>query len=41
MSDVAVLAYFPDDLTRVYQLAQWLPVLEVLDEDHRGRRRHP
>ena len=35
MSDVVVLAYFPDDLTRVYQLAQWLPVLEVLDDDLR------
>ena len=33
MSDVVVLAYFPDDLTRVYQLAQWLPVLELLDDD--------
>ena len=35
MSDVVVLAYFPDDLTRVYQLTQWLPVLEVLDDDLR------
>ena len=41
MSDVVVLAYFPDDLTRVYQLAQWLPVLEVLDDDLSGRRGHP
>ena len=28
---VSVLAYFGDDATRVYQLAQWLPVLELLD----------
>ena len=34
MSDVVVLAYFADDPTRVYQLAQWLPVLEVLHEQH-------
>jgi hypothetical protein len=26
-----VLAYFGDDPARVYQLAQWLPVLELLD----------
>ena len=31
MSAVSVLAYFGDDPTRVYQLAQWLPVLELLD----------
>jgi hypothetical protein len=28
--DLPVLAYFGDDPTRVYQLAQWLPVLEQL-----------
>lgn len=31
---VEVVAYFADDVTRVYQLVQWLPVLEVLDELH-------
>jgi len=31
---VSVVAYFGDDLTRVYQLVQWLPVLAVLDEVH-------
>ncbi|WP_183095488.1 CDP-glycerol glycerophosphotransferase family protein [Nocardioides stalactiti] len=30
-----VVAYFGDDPTRVYQVAQWLPVLEVLDRTHR------
>ena len=34
MSEVVVIAYFPDDDTRVYQLAQWLPVLEVLHRVH-------
>ena len=34
MSEVLVIAYFPDDDTRVYQLAQWLPVLEVLHRVH-------
>jgi hypothetical protein len=34
VSEVVVLAYFPDDATRVYQLAQWLRVLEVLDDAH-------
>ncbi|MBM9459126.1 CDP-glycerol glycerophosphotransferase family protein [Nocardioides sp. zg-536] len=29
-----VVAYFADDPTRVYQLLQWLPVLERLDEVH-------
>ena len=29
-----VIAYFADDPTRVYQLLQWLPVLESLDETH-------
>ena len=32
MSHVAVIVYFADDPTRTYQLLQWLPVLEVLDE---------
>ncbi|QIG44430.1 CDP-glycerol--glycerophosphate glycerophosphotransferase [Nocardioides anomalus] len=31
MRDSTVLAYFGDDPSRVYQLAQWLPVLELLD----------
>jgi hypothetical protein len=35
MPEVVVVAYFPDDPTRAYQLAQWLPVLEVLDQGHR------
>jgi hypothetical protein len=30
-----VIAYFADDPTRVYQLLQWLPVLERLDATHR------
>jgi hypothetical protein len=30
-----VIAYFGDDPTRVYQLLQWLPVLERLDQVHR------
>lgn len=29
-----VLAYFPDDPTRIYQLLQWIPVLERLHEEH-------
>jgi CDP-Glycerol:Poly(glycerophosphate) glycerophosphotransferase len=29
-----VLAYFADDTTRSYQLVQWLPVLELLDQQH-------
>jgi hypothetical protein len=29
-----VIAYFADDPTRVYQLLQWLPVLERLDDTH-------
>jgi hypothetical protein len=29
-----VLAYFGDDPTRIYQLLQWLPVLERLDQVH-------
>lgn len=34
MSEVSVVAYFADDPTRTYQLVQWLPVLEVLDQQH-------
>ncbi len=34
MPRVSVIAYFADDLTRVYQLVQWLPVLETLDDTH-------
>jgi hypothetical protein len=30
-----VIAYFGDDPTRIYQLLQWLPVLERLDAVHR------
>ncbi|MEP9362871.1 CDP-glycerol glycerophosphotransferase family protein [Nocardioides sp. CN2-186] len=29
-----VIAYFADDPTRSYQLIQWLPVLELLDQHH-------
>lgn len=29
-----MIAYFADDPTRVYQLLQWLPVLEILHEVH-------
>ncbi len=29
--DLSVLAYFGDEPDRVYQLVQWLPVLELLD----------
>ncbi|MEZ0579029.1 CDP-glycerol glycerophosphotransferase family protein [Nocardioides sp. MH1] len=32
-----VVAYFGEDPTRVYQLVQWLPVLEVLDRELRTR----
>ncbi len=35
MHPVSVIAYFADDPTRTYQLIQWLPVLELLDEQHR------
>jgi hypothetical protein len=35
VNDVAVIAYFADDPTRTYQLVQWLPVLELLDQRHR------
>ncbi len=31
MRTLSVLAYFGDDPDRVYQLVQWLPVLELLD----------
>jgi len=31
---ISVVAYFGEDPTRAYQLVQWLPVLEVLDQDH-------
>ncbi|CAM3779402.1 CDP-glycerol glycerophosphotransferase family protein [Nocardioides marinus] len=34
MKHVSTVAYFADDTTRVYQLMQWLPVLEVLDGAH-------
>ena len=33
--EVTTVAYFGDDPTRIYQLSQWLPVLEILDERHR------
>lgn len=35
MKNVDVVAYFADDPTRAYQLIQWLPVLERLDNRHR------
>lgn len=35
MQNPEVIAYFADDPTRVYQLLQWLPVLERLDATHR------
>ncbi|GAB3658857.1 CDP-glycerol glycerophosphotransferase family protein [Nocardioides korecus] len=31
MYDISVIVYFADDPSRVYQLTQWLPVLETLD----------
>jgi hypothetical protein len=34
VNNADVLAYFADDPTRTYQLIQWLPVLELLDEQH-------
>ena len=34
MNDVRVIAYFAGDPTRTYQLAQWLEVLEILDDVH-------
>ncbi len=30
-----VLVYFPDDPTKIYQLAQWLPILAQLQPHHR------
>lgn len=35
MPNPEAIAYFADDPTRVYQLLQWLPVLERLDSVHR------
>ena len=35
MNEVSVIAYFADDPTRTYQLVQWLPVLDLLHEQHR------
>ncbi|CAN5440316.1 CDP-glycerol glycerophosphotransferase family protein [soil metagenome] len=32
MPEVSVIAYFADDPTRIYQLVQWLAVLEILHE---------
>jgi hypothetical protein len=32
--EISTVAYFADDPTRTYQLAQWLPVLEILNERH-------
>jgi hypothetical protein len=34
VNEVAVIAYFADDPTRTYQLVQWLPVLDLLHEQH-------
>ncbi|RYU09930.1 CDP-glycerol glycerophosphotransferase family protein [Nocardioides iriomotensis] len=34
MPKVSVLAYFADDVSRTYQLIQWLPVLELLHAEH-------
>ena len=34
-SNFEVLAYFGDDLSRSYQLQQWLPVFEELDKTHK------
>lgn len=34
MQRVHVIAYFPDDPTRTYQLVQWLDVLAILHEKH-------
>ena len=31
MRSPSVVVFFGDDPARVYQLAQWLPVLELLD----------
>jgi hypothetical protein len=35
VNQVSVIAYYADDRTRLYQLLQWLPVLELLHEQHR------
>jgi hypothetical protein len=35
VNEVSVIAYFADDPTRTYQLVQWLPVLDLLHEQHR------
>jgi len=35
VKEVSVIAYFADDPTRTYQLVQWLPVLDLLHEQHR------
>jgi hypothetical protein len=32
--EVSVIAYFADDPSRTYQLTQWLPVLELLHDQH-------
>jgi hypothetical protein len=34
MNEVHVIAYFPDDPTRTYQLIQWLDVLAILHQKH-------
>ncbi|WP_435769925.1 CDP-glycerol glycerophosphotransferase family protein [Nocardioides sp. SYSU DS0651] len=34
MQNPDVIAYFADDPSRVYQLLQWIPVLERLDDSH-------
>ncbi len=34
MNQVSVIAYYADDRTRLYQLVQWLPVLELLHQRH-------
>ena len=34
VTEVSVIAYFPDDPTRVYQLLQWLAVMEILQKEH-------
>ncbi|MEO5852270.1 MAG: CDP-glycerol glycerophosphotransferase family protein [Nocardioides sp.] len=34
MPEVSVIAYFADDPSRTYQLIQWLPVLDLLHQQH-------
>ncbi|HEX5986675.1 MAG TPA: CDP-glycerol glycerophosphotransferase family protein [Nocardioides sp.] len=34
MQEIEVVAYFADDVSRIYQLVPWLPVLEVLHAHH-------